>query len=94
MLQRLNVLGSTESIGDSTLEVVARYSDAFVVYALSAHRDMRKLFQQCLKFHPALAIGSEPRHAPFYRVGDGFGPCSDDLLILEGLWHRARPKRT
>ncbi|MCO8309061.1 hypothetical protein [Pseudomonas mandelii] len=63
MLQRLCVLGSTGSIGDSTLDVVARHSDAFVVYALSAHCNMRKLFQQCLKFNPALAIVSEPHHA-------------------------------
>ncbi|WP_082239606.1 hypothetical protein [Pseudomonas lini] len=63
MLQRLYVLGSTGSISDSILEVVARNSDAFVVYTLSAYRNMRKLFRQCLKFHPALAIVSEPRHA-------------------------------
>lgn len=63
MLQRLCVLGSTGSIGDSTLDVVARNSDAFVVYALSAHRNIKKLFQQCLRFNPALAIVSEPHHA-------------------------------
>jgi 1-deoxy-D-xylulose-5-phosphate reductoisomerase len=63
MLQRLCVLGSTGSIGDSTLDVVARNSDAYVVYALSAHRNMEKLFQQCLKFNPVLAIVSEPHHA-------------------------------
>ncbi|WP_081499904.1 hypothetical protein [Pseudomonas sp. GM102] len=49
MLQRLCVLGSTGSIGDGPLDVVARNSDAFVVYASSAHRNMRKLFQQCSK---------------------------------------------
>ncbi|WP_433786823.1 hypothetical protein [Pseudomonas frederiksbergensis] len=86
MLQRLYVLGSTGSIGD-----VARNSDAFVVYALSAHRSMRKLFQQCLKYHSALAIGSEHRHTIELQAAR-LGRTRTELLIRKGLWHRARPK--
>ncbi|AZE54595.1 1-deoxy-D-xylulose 5-phosphate reductoisomerase [Pseudomonas synxantha] len=63
MLQRLLILGSTGSIGESTLDVVLRNSDVFVVHALSANRNIEKLFKQCLKFRPALAIVSEPHHA-------------------------------
>ncbi|MCP1464165.1 MULTISPECIES: 1-deoxy-D-xylulose-5-phosphate reductoisomerase [unclassified Pseudomonas] len=63
MLQRLCILGSTGAIGDSTLAVVAGNPDAFVVYALSAHRNIEKLFKQCLRYKPALAIVSEPHHA-------------------------------
>jgi len=63
MPQRLLVLGSTGSIGESTLDVVSRNADAFVVHALTAHRNIERLFKQCLKFRPELAIVSEPHHA-------------------------------
>ncbi|HWX12749.1 MAG TPA: 1-deoxy-D-xylulose-5-phosphate reductoisomerase [Trinickia sp.] len=58
--KRLTLLGSTGSIGDSTLDVVARHPDRFSVYALAAHRNSEKLVEQCLKFQPDVAV-----------VGDG-----------------------
>ncbi|MEX3581639.1 MAG: 1-deoxy-D-xylulose-5-phosphate reductoisomerase [Burkholderia sp.] len=56
MQKRLTILGSTGSIGDSTLDVVARHPDRFSVYALSAHRNGDKLVEQCLKFRPEVAV--------------------------------------
>ncbi|SAL64772.1 1-deoxy-D-xylulose 5-phosphate reductoisomerase [Caballeronia peredens] len=56
MQKRLTLLGSTGSIGDSTLDVVARHPDRFTVYALSAHRNGDKLVAQCLKFQPEVAV--------------------------------------
>jgi 1-deoxy-D-xylulose-5-phosphate reductoisomerase len=44
--QRIAVLGSTGSIGDSTLDVIARHPDRLGVYALSAHSRMEKLAEQ------------------------------------------------
>jgi 1-deoxy-D-xylulose-5-phosphate reductoisomerase len=35
----VTLLGSTGSIGDSTLDVIARHPDRFSVHALSAHRN-------------------------------------------------------
>jgi 1-deoxy-D-xylulose-5-phosphate reductoisomerase len=58
--RRLTLLGSTGSIGDSTLDVVARHPDRFAVYALAAHRNSEKIVAQCLKFQPVVAV-----------VGDG-----------------------
>ncbi|ARP81483.1 1-deoxy-D-xylulose-5-phosphate reductoisomerase [Bordetella genomosp. 8] len=46
--QRIAVLGSTGSIGDSTLDVIARHPDRLGVYALSAHSRMEKLAEQAL----------------------------------------------
>lgn len=63
MLQRLLVLGSTGSIGDSVLDVVARHPEALMVHGLTAYRRMDKLYQQCLRFRPEIAVVSEPRHA-------------------------------
>jgi 1-deoxy-D-xylulose-5-phosphate reductoisomerase len=56
MQQRVTVLGSTGSIGDSTLDVVARHPDRFSVHALSAHGNDAKLAGQCLRFAPAVAV--------------------------------------
>ncbi|HEY3583992.1 MAG TPA: 1-deoxy-D-xylulose-5-phosphate reductoisomerase, partial [Casimicrobiaceae bacterium] len=39
----LTLLGATGSIGDSTLDVVARHPDRFVVAALAANRNHEKL---------------------------------------------------
>ncbi|AJK46953.1 1-deoxy-D-xylulose-5-phosphate reductoisomerase [Burkholderia plantarii] len=56
MQKRLTILGSTGSIGDSTLDVVARHPDRFSVYALTAHRNGDKLVAQCLTFTPEVAV--------------------------------------
>jgi 1-deoxy-D-xylulose-5-phosphate reductoisomerase len=56
MKKRLTLLGSTGSIGDSTLDVVARHPERFSVYALSAHRNGDKLVDQCLRFKPEVAV--------------------------------------
>ncbi|MGD9870459.1 MAG: 1-deoxy-D-xylulose-5-phosphate reductoisomerase [Thauera sp.] len=54
--QRLTVLGATGSIGQSTLDVVARHPDRFEVFALTAHRQDDKLLAQCLQFAPRYAV--------------------------------------
>src|ERR1700761_495577 len=56
MQKRLTLLGSTGSVGDSTLDVVARHPERFSVYALTAHRNGDKLVEQCLRFNPEVAV--------------------------------------
>ncbi|MDS4059516.1 MAG: 1-deoxy-D-xylulose-5-phosphate reductoisomerase, partial [Candidatus Contendobacter sp.] len=48
----VTILGSTGSIGVSTLDVLRRHADRFRVLALTAHRDVEGLFQQCLSHEP------------------------------------------
>ncbi len=55
-LQYLTVLGSTGSIGKSTLDVVARHPDKYRVYALTANRQDELLFEQCRRFAPRVAV--------------------------------------
>ena len=55
-MQRITILGSTGSIGTSTLDVVARHPDRFQVVALTANKQVELLFQQCLKFKPSYAV--------------------------------------
>lgn len=54
--QRITVLGATGSIGQSTLDVVARHPDRFEVFALTAHRQDDKLLEQVLRFSPQYAV--------------------------------------
>jgi len=60
---RVTVLGSTGSIGTSTLDVMARHPDRFEVYALTAARQVDLLFEQCVRFKPCYAVMVQPEHA-------------------------------
>jgi 1-deoxy-D-xylulose-5-phosphate reductoisomerase len=53
---RVAILGSTGSIGRSTLEVVARHADLFEVVALAANRNVAELAAQVERFRPAAAV--------------------------------------
>ena len=55
------ILGSTGSVGENTLDVIARHPDRFRVVALGAHRNVEKLAEQCRRFavpYAALADGA------------------------------------
>jgi 1-deoxy-D-xylulose-5-phosphate reductoisomerase len=56
MTQRVAILGSTGSIGVSTLDVIARHPDRFEVYGLSAFRRVEELAAQCVRFQPRVAV--------------------------------------
>ncbi|MGH8211103.1 MAG: 1-deoxy-D-xylulose-5-phosphate reductoisomerase, partial [Steroidobacteraceae bacterium] len=49
------VLGSTGSIGESTLDVVARHPDRFRLVAIGANRNAAKLAEQIARYRPAYA---------------------------------------
>lgn len=61
--QRLTVLGSTGSIGTSTLDVVARHPERFEVFALSAATQVDLLLAQCARFRPRYAVMASAPHA-------------------------------
>ena len=57
--QSITILGSTGSIGVSTLDVIARHPDRYSVYALTAHSKVEALAEQCARFHPqCVVVGS------------------------------------
>lgn len=61
--QVLTILGSTGSIGESTLDVVSRHPDKFRVFALAGHRQVDKLAAQCKQFRPEYAVVGDVGHA-------------------------------
>jgi len=54
--QNITVLGSTGSIGVSTLDVIRRHPERYRAFALCAHSQTDKLFAQCLEFKPRFAV--------------------------------------
>ena len=59
-MKRLAILGSTGSIGTSTLDVVEGYPDRFQIVALAAGANLDRLEPQVRRFTPRLvSVGSE-----------------------------------
>jgi 1-deoxy-D-xylulose-5-phosphate reductoisomerase len=54
--QRLAILGSTGSVGTSTIDVVLRHRERFEVVALSAFRRLDELAAQCRLLRPRFAV--------------------------------------
>ena len=55
-IQHITILGSTGSIGTSTLDVVARHPGKFKIVALTAYSQVDLLFRQCQQFKPGFAV--------------------------------------
>ena len=60
--QRVAILGSTGSIGVSTLDVLSLHPDRFEVFALTASTQVDKLLQQCVQFRPSFAVMASQAH--------------------------------
>ena len=60
-MKQIVILGSTGSIGTSTLDIVPRFPDDFAILGLTAGTNDEKLEQQIRTFHPrVVALSSEP----------------------------------
>ena len=79
--QRISILGSTGSIGVSTLDVIARHDHRFDVFALTASTQVDLLLQQCVRFKPVFAVmASEPHGRALAQK------CQDIGLKTQILW--------
>ncbi|MGE0680108.1 MAG: 1-deoxy-D-xylulose-5-phosphate reductoisomerase [Candidatus Binatia bacterium] len=67
-MKKLAVLGSTGSIGVSTLSVVERFPDRFRVVALAAGKNLAKLKEQVIRFQPEVVSLSSEQDARDLRV--------------------------
>ncbi|WP_114326382.1 1-deoxy-D-xylulose-5-phosphate reductoisomerase [Candidatus Colwellia aromaticivorans] len=61
--RQICILGSTGSIGVSTLDVIRLHSDKFNVVSLSAHASVDKVLAQCLEFQPKTVVMVSQSHA-------------------------------
>ena len=80
------ILGSTGSIGVSTLDVLQRHPERFQVVALTAHRDVEGLLQQCLTHKPEYAVMAAADAAEQLRDQLHAAGCPVEVLAgVEGL---------
>lgn len=73
-MRRLSILGSTGSIGTSTLDVVEALPDRLSVVALAAGRNRERLRAQCEKFRPACVSLAEAEDAAWLRAALSYAP--------------------
>ena len=64
---RLAILGSTGSVGTSTLDVVARHPERFDIVGLSAYQRMDELAAQCQRWAPRVAVVPDAARAHVLR---------------------------
>lgn len=79
--QRLTILGSTGSIGVSTLDVVGRHADRFEVFALSGFQRIDVLAEQCRRYRPRFAVVGAADGAA--ELVNRLGPASE-VTVLHG----------
>ena len=78
------VLGSTGSVGESTLDVLARHRARFELVAIAAHRNAAKLARQILAWQPAYAALADAAAVPELRALLGAGAPRTRLLAGPG----------
>ncbi|NTV09638.1 MAG: 1-deoxy-D-xylulose-5-phosphate reductoisomerase [Zoogloea sp.] len=79
-MQRLTILGSTGSIGVSTLDVVARHPERYKVFALTAYRQIDRLREQCLVHRPKYAALGNPADAQLLQAQLRAAGCATEVL--------------
>ncbi|WHI48060.1 1-deoxy-D-xylulose-5-phosphate reductoisomerase [Microbulbifer sp. JMSA004] len=83
--QQITVLGSTGSIGVSTLDVLARHPEKYSVFALTARERVADLAQQCRRFKPQYAVVVDEARAEELRILLGGEVDTEVLSGVEGL---------
>ena len=78
----VTILGSTGSIGVSTLDVIRTNKDQYRIVALSANTDVEGLYQQCLDFQPKIAVMANADSAA--ELQRRLRQCDSDTQVESG----------
>jgi 1-deoxy-D-xylulose-5-phosphate reductoisomerase len=91
----LTILGSTGSIGVSTLDVVSQHSDKYKVIALTANTGVERMAEQCKRWQPIYAVMADADSAERLRLELKSGAREVEVLSGEdGLQEVARLEET
>jgi 1-deoxy-D-xylulose-5-phosphate reductoisomerase len=82
-VKTLAVLGSTGSIGISTLDVVARHPDRFRIFALTGRGNVERMREQCLRFQPEFVVMTQPAAAMQLAAELRSSQCATEVLSGE-----------
>lgn len=81
-MKKLAILGSTGSIGTSTLSIVESFPDRYSVVSLGAGRNINAVFAQCVRWHPrVVSVATEELAAELSRR-----LRADDRAGIEVVW--------
>mgnify|MGYP003997081527 FL=1 len=89
--RRISILGSTGSVGCSTLDLVGRTPNSFDIDVLTAHRNVSLLAKQAIDFGADLAVIADETCLPQLRdalAGTGVEAAGGPTALLEAA---ARP---
>jgi 1-deoxy-D-xylulose-5-phosphate reductoisomerase len=84
--KRVSVLGSTGSVGCSTLDLVERDPERFAVVALTANRNAGKLAEQAIRVGAGLAVVADPAEYKALRAalaGTGIAAAAGPEAVIE-----------
>ncbi|TXI19685.1 MAG: 1-deoxy-D-xylulose-5-phosphate reductoisomerase [Nitrosomonas sp.] len=82
-VRQIAILGSTGSIGESTLDVIARHPDRFQAFALTANNNTEKMLSQCQRFQPRYAVMLDPESAR--QLADGIQAAGLNTEVFSGI---------
>lgn len=80
-MKTITLLGSTGSIGLSTLSILADYPENYKIYALTGHQKIEKLVEQCLTYKPRYAVVSDDEGAACFKELSRDLNLSTELLV-------------
>ena len=80
MMQFVTVLGSTGSIGKSTLDVISQHADQYSIYALVANSNVDIMLQQIMQFNPVYAVMADTAAAQALRAQVEAKNCRTEIL--------------
>ncbi|WP_438970489.1 1-deoxy-D-xylulose-5-phosphate reductoisomerase [Methylophaga sp.] len=81
-MKAVTILGSTGSIGVSTLDVLKRHPEQFHVYALTAHSSVDVMLAQCQQFNPEIAVMLDEKSAE--KLNDAFAKLDIRTQVMSG----------
>lgn len=82
-IRQITILGSTGSIGESTLDVIARHPDRFQAFALTANKNVEKMLSQCQRFKPRYAAMLDPESAK--QLASAIQAARINTKVLSGI---------
>lgn len=82
-IRQITILGSTGSIGESTLDVIARHPNRFRAFALTANQNVEKMLSQCQRFQPRYAVMLDRESAK--QLASAIQAARIDTEVLSGI---------
>jgi len=81
-MKGVTLLGSTGSVGLSTLDVLARHPDRYRLVAITANTDVQAVVRQCIQWHPRYAVMADERAADLLQ--QALSNLAPDVEVLAG----------